>query len=175
MPSAENLQRKLLKRIDESALTMTVHYAPARPSVTPLGGTATAPLNPMTGTPPTRALVQPVPAAPDRPPVTMSCLWLDVAAARNATLTGDRIQASLGGWVELATAQARVAVRDAALDTDNPWGRTVFDGADYVEAQGRRYKVIGVEPIGASFAHPATYAVWLLGSNLQFQRPEDAP
>lgn len=167
MPSAENLQRNLVRRIDASALTITVHYAPPRPSVTPLGGTASAPTNPMTGAPPTPTLVVTAAPDPEHPSVTMPCLWLDVAAARNATLTDDRLRVSLAGWVASATAQARVAVRDAALDEDNPWGGTVFDAAEYVTSQGRRYRVIGVEPIGASFSNPATYAVWLQGAALQ--------
>jgi hypothetical protein len=176
VPSAENLKRRLLARIDDSALALTVHYAPARPSATPTGGTATAPLNPLTGAPPTHTLVQGAAPAPAAPPVTMPCLWLDVAAARNATLDEDRVRMNmLAGWAATATAQARVAVRDAALDPDAPWGGTVFDGAAYVEAQGRRYRVLGVEPIGASFADAYTYAVWLQGATLQVQRPGDAP
>ncbi len=173
MPSAERLKRHLLRRIDGSALSLTVHYPPARPATTPTGGTATAPASPLTGPPVTHTAAV-SPATPERDPVTMRCLWLDVAAARNATLTDDRTRAMLAGWAEKATAQARVAVRDAALDPDAPWGGTVFDGALYVEAQGRRYRVAGVEPIGASFAAPATYAVWLVGATHQTQRPEDA-
>jgi hypothetical protein len=174
MPFYDRVRTALLKRIDDSFLSITIHFPPPRATLTPLGGTATAPASPMTGAPVTPTLVPAAPAAPERDPVTMKCLWLDVAAARNATLTDDRLRATLGGWVETANAQARVAVRDAALDPDNPWAGTVFESAAYVEFQGRRYRVIGVDTIGTSFDRPATYAVWLEGATDQYQRAEDA-
>jgi hypothetical protein len=68
------------------------------------------------------------------------------------------------GWVAGADAAARVKVSDAALNQSDPYGDTIFTDAEYVEFTGRRYRVLSVQPIAASFVTPYTYYVWLQGA-----------
>jgi hypothetical protein len=94
----------------------------------------------------------------------MPCLWLDALAA---ALTPDRRAQTAVALVAGATALARVRVSDAALDADAPYGDTVFTGCLHVESNGRRYRVLAVEPIAAGHYAPHTYAVWLVGAEKQ--------
>jgi hypothetical protein len=100
-------------------------------------------------------------------PVTLPCLWLDSFGNLVLSLQTERVKAGLSGWYASATAMARVLVSDAALDPDDPWGDTVFTGADYVEHSGHRYQVVAVDGLGASMGPPVTYYVWLRGAAKQ--------
>jgi hypothetical protein len=166
MPPYNRVKARILDRIATSAVTLTVHYPPARPAVSGSTATTTTPLSPLTGTRPEPTLV-PATVTPERAAVTVSCLWLDVAAQQNITFGHDLTRMGLLGWVQGATAQARVAIADCALDADDPYSGTIFDGCEVVVANGRRYRVLGVEPIGPSFQAPYTYAVWLAGAAKQ--------
>jgi hypothetical protein len=120
-------------------------------------------VSPLTGPAPTTT-VFPTAPTPVKPSVTVDCLWLDSYVSVAGTPV-DAIVTGRVGWVQGATALARVAVADAALDPDNYAGDTIFTAADHVEFQGRRYKVIAVEPVAASFRLPVSYHVWLAGGN----------
>jgi len=154
------LNQRLLDRIRESDLALVVHYPVARVAATTGPGDGT-PVNPLTGT---ETLIPfPDPVTPAKPDVTLPCLWLDSYLAVGRTSTSDWAVNRIG-WVAGATAVARVAITDAALDSDMPFGDTVFTGAESVEFQGRHYRVVSVQPIGSSFRTPVTYLVWLTGA-----------
>lgn len=157
MPSLTNIHARVTKRIDESELTLTVVYPPVRPVAS---GTSpgTAPVNPLSG-PATTEVVFPTDPTGYKASVTMPCLWLD---ALSSSRTGIR-SAVQTGWLEGATAMARVLARDCAVDVTNAEAGTVFDAADHVVFNGTRYRVLQTTPIGASFGMPISYHVWLLG------------
>jgi hypothetical protein len=152
---------RLTAWIRASGLTLTVHY-PAPRAVVPTTGPVTtpvvAPVSPLTGPKPVQT-VFPAAVTPAKPAVTLSCLWLDTTVLGPKDMT----RVTRLGWVEGATALARVLVADAALDAAVPTGHTVFTGAEVVEFHGMRYRVLAVEPVGASFRAPLTYHVWLTG------------
>lgn len=93
----------------------------------------------------------------------MKCLWLDMATG---TELGDvpnhekRTFEQLG-WVEPATALARVLVSDAALTSSDPYAGTKFDKADHITHNNQQFYVLQVIPISASFNLPESYYVWL--------------
>jgi len=158
----DRLNAQLTARIRDSVHTLTVLYPVARPV---MAGTppAAAPINPLTG-PPTTQVVFPTTATPAQPSVTVPCLWLDAFSGR--TMTPDMIRRTRVGWREEATALARVLVSDVAL-TDDPWGNTIFTGAEVVEHAGHRYRIDSVELVGSSFGSPITYHIWLVGGAKQ--------
>lgn len=160
MARGDVLNRQLAQRITDSPHTLVVVYPPARPVVT---GTAptTTPLNPLTGPAPTLT-VFPTAPTPERPNFSIKCLWLD--SFQNATSSTSRFTVNRVGWLAGADALARVLVADAALNAAAPWQDTVFTAAEHVEFQGRRYRVVAVQPLMNSFTAPLTYHVWLTGA-----------
>lgn len=154
-------QQLLLARIAESEVQLSVHYAPARPPAAGSSPSATRPANPLTGTIAPPKAIQPA-LEPAKPAVTMNCLWLDTASV--GELTRGATHQDEKGWLRGADALARVAISDAAVDPDQPNGATVFDDCEHVERDGRRFRVLKVEPVGPSFAAPCTYSVWLTGA-----------
>lgn len=165
MPSADNLNRRVASRIRGSKLTLTVQYPAARPAAT---GTApgSLPVSPLTGPAPTTQVI-PGPITPSKPAVGMSCLWTDMVSAVGTDLARDPINRFPAGWVEGASAVARVLVEDAALDVTNPHGQTVFTGCSHVEFAGKRFTVLSVKVPHASFDIPVSYYVWLVGASEQ--------
>lgn len=165
MARGDALKAQLAARIRASATTLTITYPPLRqqPVInTPEMGEP-RPVSPLTG-PRTTATMVPVEVTPAKPAVTdIKCLWLD--AVVNAMQGREAIDTKLEvGWRAEADAMARVLIEDTALDPDDPYGGTVFDGSDVVLCHGKRWKLVAVEPIGHSFTAPSTYAVWLRGS-----------
>ena len=154
MAKGDNLVKRLLARIHESGLQLTVHYPEVRPVATGTTPSATGPVSPLTGPTPSTT-VFPTAVTPEKDPVTIDCLWLDSYVGVGGT-AADAIITNRVGWVAGATALARVDIADAALEPDNYAGDTIFTAADHVEFQGRRYKVLAVEPVAASFRPPAT-------------------
>jgi hypothetical protein len=97
----------------------------------------------------------------------MPCLWLDTISLTSASRLGfgsDAVNFPAAGWVQGATAMARVLVDDAAVDPDDPSAGTKFDACEEVEFQGKRYRILQIDPISASFSLAYTYAVWLHGA-----------
>lgn len=158
----DNIRRSVLARIRDSGLTLSVVYPPTRPAATG-ASPASAPLSPFTGPVPTTVVVTTDPT-PAKPSVSLKCLWLDTYGSVVQAVNADRIRTLNVGWMEGATALARVAVDDAALDPTKPLGDTVFTGAERVEFSGSRFRVLNVQPVGASFYAPYTYYVWLIGA-----------
>jgi hypothetical protein len=152
------------QRIRRSPLTLTIITPAVRP-VAVGAAPGVAPLSPLTGPAPVPHVVTTEPV-PYEPPLTVACLWLDMATG---TALGDgpgdeRTRFSRIGWVPQATAVARVLVADVALDPAKPYGGTRFDRADHVEYQGGRFRVLQTTPIAAGNALPTSYYIWLVGS-----------
>lgn len=161
----DSVRRAVLTRIKKSGQTITIVYPPTRP-VAVGASPASSLVSPFTGPRPTTVVVQPDPT-PAKASVTVACLWLDTYASVVQALNVDKIRALNVGWIEGATALARVSVTDAALDASKPHGDTIFTGAERVEHDGNRFRVLSVQPIGASFYPPYTYYVWLSGATKQ--------
>lgn len=162
MARGDIIQRRLLERIRTSGLTLTVVYPPSRPAL--VGSTPTsAPLSPFTGPNPVQDVVDATPV-PAKASVSLSCLWLDAYGSPSQSALSDQIRTLRVGWYAGATALARVAVSDAAIDPAKPLDDTVFTGADHVEFQGSKFRLVSVQPVGAGFYAPYTYYVWLVGA-----------
>lgn len=159
MAKGDALKAALAARIKASAISLTVHYPAQREGVTGVAPMA-RPLNPLSGPEPELSTT-PAEPTPVSPALTMKCLWLD---ATSLALGGRGRSDTPLGVVEGATALARVLAKDALKDTADPSAGTVFEGAEVVECNGRRYRVLRVDPISASFYAPHTYAVWLSGA-----------
>ena len=166
MPNILNLQTRLIKRIENSGLNVTVHYPPVR-DVAAGSSPGAAPVNPLTGDT-TPAGVFPTDPVGYLPTVTLKCLWMDALTGREATDVAhtELRKVHAAGWVVGATSMARVLVSEAALDAANPYAGTVFDGASHVEHLGARFKVLQITPITAGFAMPVSYHVWLVGERI---------
>lgn len=158
MPNLTRINERVTARIDGSSLTLTVVYPPIRPVA---AGTSpgVAPVNPLSG-PAATEVVFPAEPTGYKTNVTVKCLWLDALSSSSPDGTRRVLQ---GGWVDGATAMARVLARDVAVDTTNPEAGTIFDAADHVVFLGTRYRVLQVTPVGASFGPPVSYHVWLVG------------
>ncbi len=143
MAQGTNVEKRILQRIAGSANSLTVHYPEARPVIpgsTPQAG----PVNPLTGPAPTTT-VYPTDPVPILPAITIQCLWLDSFKSMGKSL--HNITVEKVGWRQGTDAVARVTVAAAALDATDPFGDTIFTGAEFVEFSGQRYDVIQVEPI----------------------------
>lgn len=160
MTQGTNVEKRILQRIANSANSLTVHYPEARP-VLPGSSPVDGPVNPLTGTAPTTA-VYPTDPIPILPAITVQCLWLD--SFKSMGKTRNNITVENVGWRQGTDAVARVSIEDTALDATDPFGDTIFTGAEFVEFSGQRYDVVQVEPIAASFRAPVTYHVWLKGT-----------
>jgi len=158
----DHVRASVLARIRNSGLTLVVVYPPGRPAATG-SSPAPAPISPFTGPAPTTTVVVSDPT-PAKPSVSLKCLWLDTYGSVVQAVNADRMRALTVGWLEGATALARVAVDEAALDPAKPLGDTVFTDAERVEFGGSRFRILSVQPVGASFYAPYTYYVWLVGA-----------
>jgi hypothetical protein len=124
-----------------------------------------APARPLTGAAPTLTLL---PTGPTLvPSATLRCLWYDEAVSPSLSAGADSRRYGAVAWLDGAHALAEVLVEDAALDATNPYTGTKLDGAAYVVHAGETYRVVAVHPVGASFALPTTYFVWLAGASNQ--------
>ncbi len=160
MTQGTNVEKRILTRIAGSANSLVVHYPESRPVIT--GSTPQAgPVNPLTGPAPTTT-VYPTDPVPILPPITVQCLWLD--SFKSMGKTKNNLTVENVGWRQGTDAVARVSIKDTALDETDPFGDTIFTGAEFVEFSGQRYDVVQVEPIAASFRAPVTYHVWMKGS-----------
>jgi hypothetical protein len=100
---------------------------------------------------------------PERPPMTLTCLWLDAPLSERPT--GDMVRDRQVGWVDGAIALARVLWEDALVDLDEPHRGTWLDLAERVEHAGLSFRVLKVEKMGPSFRAPHSVSIWLAGSN----------
>lgn len=161
MTAISNLNSKLIKRIEDSGLTLSVVYPAARQVVTGVAPGA-APINPLTGS--STPTVFPAQAIPSKPAVTLKCLWYDLPSGLSLA-TGDEKRDHISiGVVEGATALARVLVKEAATDKAKPYGITVFSDAEEVNYQGLRFEIIQVTPMGSGRGLPVSYHCWLKGT-----------
>jgi hypothetical protein len=159
----DQLRARMQARIANSVHRLTVRYGPERP--TALGSTPTAaPPSPLTGLA-APLIINPPALTPDRPSVTMPCLWLD--AYIGLSRGGDAALQRRTGWVQNATALARVLLTDGLVDPTDLNGPTVFDAAEFIEFNGRKFRLIATELIGSSFAPADSLHVWLEGSHRQ--------
>lgn len=165
MPLGDRLNERLLARLDGSGLTITVHYPAVRPIATGSSPAVTV-INPLTGPAPTTAVVD-VPSTPIKAPVTLKCLWTDSMMSVRTSLNDGEIAVEQTGWLAGADAAVRVRVSEAAINTNDPYGDTVFTGCDHIEFNGHHYEVLAVKPVGPSFRVPITYYVWVKGANKQ--------
>lgn len=155
------LDQQIIARIKASPLTLTIVASSARQA--PAGSAATtAPTSPLTGAAPSSTVLTDGTAAPYLADVTMPCLWMDEAAVLSDNAFNQYKVAQLG-WVQGATALARVLVSDAALVATNPYAGTKFDAGSKVTYQGRAYMILSVQPFGSGSRIPVTYHVWLKG------------
>jgi hypothetical protein len=150
------LTQRVISRIRQSEYRLTVYY-PVAKTTPQAGGVSSLPVSPLMAKPVTPPVL---PDEPERvnPDVTVPCLFLEVA------LTGDyrqkRLEASLGGWTMETTAVARVV----GSDVENQTGGTIFDGCEFVEVLGRRFRVLNVIRETPSMSTLATYYVLLTGA-----------
>lgn len=164
MANSANVNARVIDRIVHSGKTLTIVYPAVRPVAT---GTSpgTGPTSPLTGASTTDVIFEGEPT-PYQPSVIVKCLWADMATSSEMTdrPSTDRYIYNQLGWVRDATAVARVLVSETALDPTNPYAGTKFDAADHILYQSRRYRVVQVVPIEASFGIPVSYYVWLTGN-----------
>lgn len=163
MARGDNLNRRLLQRIDESPLVMRVIYPPVRP-ITVGASPATSLQSPLSGPPP--STVYPVEPTRQQAAVELKCLWYDAVSGVASALSKDQRAVNLVGWVAGAQALAQVKIADAALSEDDYLGKTVFTAAEAVEFTGHRYRVLAVQPVAAGHRVPTTYYVWLQGTEV---------
>lgn len=162
MARGDILQARLLARITEGGLELTVHYPPDRPAAT---GTSpgTAPISPLTGPRPAQQ-VFPAATTPSKPALTVPCLWYPSVALLPRSMI---VNPASVGWMAEADGFAQVKVSDCALDPADPYGDTVFTAAEVVEHSGHRFRVLLVQPVSAGHRVPVTYYVWLAGAAKQ--------
>lgn len=154
--SGRRVTERVIKRIRESEYRLTIYYPIAKTK--PTGSTPVSlPVSPL--------LAAPNPQAdsgdePERiiPDITLNCLFTEVSMM--GEYRRDRMEVEVMGWSRETTALARVV----AAEADRSDGGTVFDGCDFVEVQGRRYKVLNVVRQAASTTALGTYYVLLTGA-----------
>lgn len=161
MARGEFLNARLLGRIADSPLSLTVVYPPAGPVAT---GVAPVPLpvSPLTGPAPETTIVYADLTSDTVDPVTIPCLWYD-----RHSISADQFTINSIGWRSDADALAVVAISEAAEDAADPNGDTIFSAALRVEHLGHHYRVLDWEPVGRGFSVPVTYYVWLAGAKKQ--------
>jgi hypothetical protein len=165
MPRGDRAKAGVLGRIASSAHSVVVKYPPAR---TPVTGTAPSilPIAPLTGPAPTPTVIPGAAPTPEKPDVTLQCLWYDSPTDTALGVNSNRRSYGVGGWRQGATALIRVAVKDAALDPTKPYEKTVFDECEAVVHAGLRYRVLGLTRSDAGSAEAYTYYVWLSTSEV---------
>jgi hypothetical protein len=159
MARGDLVEAGVIQRIQNSALSLTVHFPPER-NVVSGEAPLSRPLNPFLGPleEPEYELPSGVPSAD---PVTMRCLFYDTLSIAGAR--SEHRDYGIGVYVAEAEAVARVLVSDAVSGSIVSGAGTVFDGCDYVECRGKQYQVRKVEPVAAGFRVPVTLHVWLVG------------
>lgn len=160
----DRLDARMLARIAESPLTLTVVY-PARSSPTASSPSA-APVSPLGPVRQQQTVVYDDPTSATRDPVTVSCLWYDRHQVGANTSYGEWRTNQIG-WLTDADVLAVVAMDTILLDPDDPQGVSIFTGALRVEHLGRHYRVLDWTPIGRGFAVPKTCYVWMSGAKSQ--------
>lgn len=154
--SGSRVTERVINRIRESEYTLTVYYPVAKTK--PTGNTPVSlPASPLLAVP------NPQPESgedPERilPEVTLQCLFTEVSLM--GEYRRDRMEVEVGGWSRETTALARVIASEASIST----GGTVFDGCDFVEVNGSRYKVLNVVRQTASTTKLGTFYVLLTGA-----------
>lgn len=168
MPSATNVQARKTARIRASAHTVTLVFPPAFVAATVPSTPGAQPASPLTGAKPVNTLVPPAPATPIAPPLTVPCLWYDTPTAPTATAMQQDARVYRGvAWRAGAHALAEVLVADVAVNPLAPYGATQFDNVQHLEHAGQTYRVLEVRPVGAAFAAPVSYFVWLSSATQQ--------
>lgn len=164
MPSSANVNARIIARIENAGHTLTIVYPATRPVATGVSP-GVGPVSPLTGPAAVDAVFEPDPT-PYQPDVTVQCLWTDMATGSQMTdnPSVDKFRYNQLGWVRDASALARVLISETALDPTNPYAGTKFDAADHIVYQNRRYRVLQVNPIEASFGTPVSYYVWVTGN-----------
>lgn len=141
----------------QSEYTATVVYPLVRPTpigTAPLASSGVSPLLPT-------ALPGPTPdELPEqvKPPVSFPCLLTDTLTMGEAKQS--KLQASMGAWA----LQTQVAIRVLQEDVELGGGRTVFDGCQWVEIDGKRYEVLNMSKMATSMERSGTYYVFLRGA-----------
>lgn len=154
--SGRRVTERVIKRIRESEYRLKVFYPVAKTK--PTGSTPVSlPVSPLMATPAPQIETG---AEPDRilPELSLQCLFTEVSLI--GEYRRDRMEVEVGGWSRETTALARVI----AAEADRPDGGTVFDGCDFVEVQGKRYRVLNVVRQSASTTSLGTYYVLLTGA-----------
>jgi hypothetical protein len=154
--TGRRVTERVIKRIRESEYTLRVYYPIAKTK--PTGTTPVSlPVSPLLPAPRPQAAPG---EDPERilPELALRCLFTEVSLI--GEYRRDRMEVEVGGWSRETTALARVV----ATEADRPDGGTVFDGCDFVEVQGRRYKVLNVVKQSASTTSLGTYYVLLTGA-----------
>lgn len=154
--SGRRVTERIIKRIRDSEYRLSVYYPVAK--MKPTGSTPISlPVSPL--------LAKPNPQVdtgeePERilPEITLQCLFTEVSLI--GEYRRDRMEVEVGGWSRETTALARVIAAEADRDD----GGTVFDGCDFVEVMGRRYRVLNVVRQSASTTSLGTYYVLLTGA-----------
>lgn len=164
MPNAANIAARMVARIRSSVHQLTIHYPAAVTKPSGTSPSASGPLSPLTGVKPVETLA-PAVTTPIKPPVTLGCLWYDATALGD--LKRNSTTAEALGWVVGAEVMAVVTVADGAVNPNLPAKDTLFDNCDYVVHDEQRHEVLRVTPVGASFAKPYCYYVWLKGAKRQ--------
>jgi hypothetical protein len=156
--NAQRVTARVVERIRQSEYRLTVYYPKAVTKPTGAGTPVPLPVSPLVRPPNPQAETG---IEPDRvlPDLTMPCLFTN--AALLSEFRQRRVDAEVGGWRRDTTGLARVLARDA----ERSEGGTVFDGCDYVEVDGQRYRVQNVVKQAASTTRLGTYYVLLTGTS----------
>jgi hypothetical protein len=156
--SARRVTERVIDRIRQSEYRLTVFYPKATTKPTSTGQPIALPSSPLVR-PPNPQPETGIEAERVLPEVTMQCLFT------NATMLSEfrqrRVEAEVAGWRRDTAALARVQASDA----ERSEGGTVFDGCDFVEVDGRRFRVQNVVRQAASTAKLGTYYVLLTGAS----------
>lgn len=167
MPSVANVHARKTARIRASSHTLTLVYPPVLPAAHVSEAPGTPPANPLTGQPSVPTLLPGEAPTPVAPPVTIPCLWYDTLTPPTTAPGQDMRAFGQVGWRDGAHAVAEVLVEDAAVNAAAPFLATKFEGVEHVEHAGRAYRVVEYRPLGASFAPPLSYLVWLVSAAKQ--------
>lgn len=163
MPRGDIIRARLAARFAASNATITVVYPPARAAIAGTAPVPLRPVSPLTGlTAAPSAQYPPAAPTPSRPTAgPFKVIWTD-----NVRLTLNAKQPSVGpdGWAQGAEALCRVLASDAYLDPSDTTAGTIFDGADAVIRNGRRYRVMKSETSNSNFADPFSFYIWLEGA-----------
>jgi hypothetical protein len=154
--NARMVTQRVINRIRSSDYSMVIYYPAKRPAMTG-SSRPDLPASPLVR-PPNPKRNTAVEPERSQPEVEIQCLFLDTATV--GELRKAEVHATLGGWSQDVAAIARVVAEDIELSD----GNTVFDGCDFVEVAGRRFRVQNVVRQAASMTDYGTYYVMLTGA-----------